>query len=144
MKLLRTDGGLIFEADVATVRDLVALAVKGGVNLHYANLRGADLRNANLCGADLYKADLFGANLSYTNLRGAQLEGAKNITQWQSPQGGKRLCYSVNHTGRVKHQIGCFWGDTEEAARAIQAKYGKDSIYERVMRLNAEALGEDL
>jgi len=38
------------------------------------------------------------------------------------------------------HQLGCFWGDTEQALKAIRGKYGIASLYERVLLLNEESL----
>lgn len=54
-----------------TVKKTVEEAVKRGISLCSAYLRGADLRGANLHGSDLC-----GSNLSDANLRGADLSGA--------------------------------------------------------------------
>jgi hypothetical protein len=107
----------------------------GGDTLEDANLRGADLE-----GADLEDADLRGAYLEGANLRGAYLRGAKSILQWQSPQGEKRICYSVKHADCIIHKLGCFWGNTDEAITAIRRKYGDNSMYEQLLKLNAQAL----
>ena len=130
-----------------------------GANLSRANLYGADLREANLYGADLREANLYGANLSRANLSeadlsradlrganlsGASLERAKGILQWQAPQGIKRICYSVKHDNCIMHQLGCFWGTTEEAVEAIRKKYGEGSLYEEFLLLQVKALEAEL
>jgi uncharacterized protein YjbI with pentapeptide repeats len=107
-----------------------------GANLECADLEGADLAGANLEGANLYGADLRGANLY-----GADLEGARGILQWQSPQGEKRICYSVKAEDCVMHKLGCFWGTTDEAVEAIRNKYGEGSLYEKFLLMQVEALG---
>jgi len=109
-------------------------------NLGLANLSETNLSEADLSGADLYGANLSGANLSEADLSGADLSGAIGATQWQAPLGDKRICISVSHGDKVMHKIGCFWGDTDEVAAAIIKKYGENSLYEKIMRLNAEAL----
>lgn len=161
----RYTGEVIFSGDYETTRQCVEAALSSEADLLEADLREADLRwanfreadlrwanlsGANLSGADLRGADLSGANLSGAALRGADLSGAAlrganlqgvaGAIQWQAPQGCKRICLSVVHGDKVMHKIGCFWGDTDEAAAAIIKNYGENSIYEKIMRLNAEAL----
>ncbi len=114
-------------------------------NLESANLVGAKLFGANLVGANLTYAKLEGANLTGTDLRGAYLEdsnikGAKGVLQWNSPQGSKRTCYSVKHKDCVMHKLGCFWGNTVEALDAIRNKYGENSLYEKFLLMQVEAL----
>ena len=116
----RYTGEIIFSGDYETMRECVEDAL-----CSEASLRGADLHNADLRGADL---------------SGANLSGATGAIQWQAPRGCKRVCISVAHGDKVMHKIGCFWGDTDEAAAAIIKKYGENSLYEKIMRLNAEAL----
>jgi hypothetical protein len=116
-----------------------------GADLVDAYLRGADLRSANLVdadlrGADLEDANLYGANLEDADLYGANLSSARGIIHWQSPLGEKRICYSVKHNDYVMHQLGCFWGDTDEAIDAIREKYGDDSLYEKFLLIQVEAL----
>ena len=116
-----------------------------GANLREANLRDADLSGANLFGAYLRDANLFGANLREANLcgadlAGADLSGAKGIIQWQAPQGEKRICYSVKHDDCVMHKLGCFWGSTDKAVKAIRKKYDEDSLYEKFLLMQVEAL----
>ena len=111
-----------------------------GANLRYANLYGANLYGAYLTGANLYGAYLEGANLEGANLEGANLVGATGILQWQSPQGLKRICYSVKHDDCVMHKLSCFWGTTDEAVEAIRKKYGEGSLYEQFLLMQAEAL----
>jgi hypothetical protein len=38
------------------------------------------------------------------------------------------------------HKLGCFWGTTEQAIKAIRKKYGNDSMYEQLLVLNTQAL----
>mgnify|MGYP000553505755 CR=1 FL=1 len=91
-----------------------------------------------LVGANLSDADLRGADLSAANLR-----GAKNILQWQSPLGEKRICYSVKHSDCVMHQLGCHWGDTQSTVDAIIKRYGENSLYERYVWLADSALNKE-
>ena len=65
-----------YEKDDNSVRDTVEEAVKQGVSLCKADLRGASLYGANLREADLRGAYLYGANLCEANLCGANLRGA--------------------------------------------------------------------
>jgi len=84
-------GKVLFEAAVATVKELLLAALLAGADLSgadlsyaglsyadlsYAGLSYAGLSYANLSGANLSYADLSGANLSYANLSGANLSGA--------------------------------------------------------------------
>ena len=112
-----------------------------GAHLHGANLEGADLKGAYLYGANLAGAYLKGAYLYDADLAGAHLHGARGILQWQSPQGEKRICYSVKAEDCVMHKLGCFWGATDEAVEAIRKKYGEGSLYEKFLLMQAEALG---
>lgn len=114
-----------------------------GAALFGVDFTGADLEGANLAGANLIGANLAGANLRDTYLRGADLCGAKGILQWQSPQGCRRVCYSVKHRNCVMHRLECFWGTTEEAVEAIRKKYGENSLYEKFLLLQAEALEKE-
>ena len=85
---------------------------------------------------------LINANLGGADLSGANLSGATGITQWLAPQGMKRICFSVKHDECIMHNlVGCFWGDTQEAVKAIREKYGKNSLYEQFLLLQAKALG---
>ena len=112
-----------------------AKANLAGANLEGANLEGADLEGAYLAGANLEGANLYGADLY-----GAYLTGATGILQWQSPQGLKRICYSVKHDDCVMHKLSCFWGTTDEAVEAIRKEYGEGSLYEQFLLMQAEAL----
>ena len=96
MDILSITGQVLFSAAATIIKDALVEAVKKGVNLDCADLRGANLcgadprsanlRSANLCGADLRSAnlrsanlcgaDLCGANLCWANLCGANLRGA--------------------------------------------------------------------
>lgn len=136
----RYTGEVIFSGDYETTRQCVEAALSSGADLSEADLSGADLSRANLSGADLIGASFRGASFRGASLRGADLQGVAGAIQWQAPQGCKRICLSVVHGDKVMHKIGCFWGDTDEAAAAIIKNYGENSIYEKIMRLNAEAL----
>ena len=68
-----------YEKENNTIKDTLIEAVKRGVNLKEAYLRGADLRGANLNGANLIGADLNNANLKGAYLIGAYLIGADLI-----------------------------------------------------------------
>ena len=141
----RYTGEVIFSGDYETTRQCVEAALSSGADLSEADLSEADLSRANLSGADLIGANLSRANLRWADLSRAylsraNLQGVAGAIQWQAPQGCKRICLSVVHGDKVMHKIGCFWGDTDEAAAAIIKNYGENSIYEKIMRLNAEAL----
>ena len=74
-------GGVLFSAEVTTVKDAVEAALKAraslsGADLSLADLSGASLSGANLSGANLSRANLSGANLSDANLSRADLSGA--------------------------------------------------------------------
>jgi hypothetical protein len=119
-----------------------------GCDLRFANLENSYLKGANLKGADLSCCDLTfanlrGANLRGVNLRDADLRSTKGVIQWQSPVGMKRICYSVKHNDCVMHNLGCFWGDTDKAVTAIREKYGDDSLYEKFLLMQVEALEEE-
>ena len=111
-----------------------------GAYLRDVNLQGAYLRFVNLRYAYLRYAYLHGTDLHGAYLHGADLRGARGILQWQAPQGEKRICYSVKHDDCVMHKIECFWGTTDEALGAIRKKYGEDSLYEKFLLMQVEAL----
>jgi hypothetical protein len=124
--------------------------IEGGVqaDLENADLKGVNLKNSylggsNLKGADLRGAKLYGAKLNTADLHGAYLSSTRGIIQWQSPVGIKRTCYSVKHDDCVMHQLGCFWGDTDEAIEAIRQYYGSNSLYEKFLLMQVEALEEE-
>ena len=114
-----------------------------GFDLSEVNFHGANLSGANLNITDLKKTNLRGANLSGACLYKVNLYDAEGILQWQSPQGKKRICYSVKHDDCVMHKLGCFWGTTEEAVTAIRKKYGERSLYEQALVLMAKCLEEE-
>ena len=66
LQIKNTLGALLYEAEAASIGDLLALAVRDGANLRGANLRGADLGGANLYGAYLSGANLSGATIIET------------------------------------------------------------------------------
>jgi hypothetical protein len=110
-------------------------------NLAGAYLRDANLRGVNLGGAYLRCANFHGADLSDAYLGDANFHGAGGLLQWQTPQGEKRICYSVKHNDCVMHRLGCFWGTTDEAVEAIRNKYGMGSLYEQFLLMQVQALG---
>jgi len=69
-------GKVIFRYPDTTMKETLEAAVKEGVDLSLADLRGADLTDANLAGAILRGADLSQANLTGANLTGANLRDA--------------------------------------------------------------------
>jgi len=96
--------------------------------LRGANLSGADLRDAYLRGANLSDANLSGAYLSGADLSGAKLVGERPILQI-SPLGSRNdtLLALITSSGlRVK--TGCFYGDREEFAAAIEDTHG-DTVH---------------
>ena len=115
-------------------------AVFHGANLSDAYLGGANFSGVNLRYANLGGADLRGANLRYADLQGTVFYGAKGIIQWQAPQGEKRICYSIKYDDCVMHKLGCFWGATDEAVKAIRKKYGAGSLYEKFLLMQVEGL----
>jgi hypothetical protein len=124
----RWNGTVIYTSDeVSSIKELVEKAVKDGVDLYGADLEGAYLRYINLEGADL---------------RGANLEGAKNIVSFQCGD-YNRISYGVKHDSKVFFQIGCFWGNTDQAIIVIRDKYGENSYYEKLILLYTEMLIEE-
>lgn len=59
----------------------------------------------------------------------ADLEGAYSIFSFGPIGEEKRICFLVKHENTIMFQLGCFWGDAEEAKEAVAKKYGKDSYY---------------
>ena len=110
-----------------------------GANLRGAYLEDADLRDANLRDADLSGADLEDAYLEGANLEGANLRDAKNIKSFQCGE-YNRMSYAVKHENKTMFQIGCFWGNTEEAIIKAKEKYGEDSDYEKLIRIYDEIM----
>ena len=60
-----------------TVKEAVEYAVRKGISLKDADLRGMNLRNMDLSNADLSGADFRCSDLSHSNLSGACLRNAK-------------------------------------------------------------------
>ena len=67
---------IIYKDEAKSRKNTVQNAIKNGISLSYADLRGANLRGADLSDADLRFADLWFADLRGANLRGADLSGA--------------------------------------------------------------------
>ena len=118
-----------------------------GANLRGANLRGADLRYANLCEANLCDADLTDAILHDANLReadltGADLCGAVGIFSFGPMGENSRIGYAVQHKDGPMFALGCFWGNLQETRKAIVAKYGARSLYEKQIILAGKIVME--
>ena len=125
---------VLFENDSDNMRDCLAAAIEGSVNLGYANfsranLSDANLSGANLSGADLSRADLIRADLSDANLSGADLSRADlNRADLNSCTGNRSeiksiftfKTYPITYTDKVM-QIGCErhelseWWDFDDA-----------------------------
>jgi len=117
-----------------------------GANLYEANLSGANLREANLSGANLREANLSGAYLSGADLYGANLTGAylyrANAIISFGPIGKeKRIGYAwLDKDGKAVIKLGCHEANLKDTVKAIQAKYGKKSTYEAVVKVCVEEL----
>ena len=107
-----------------------------------ANLRGANLHGANLSGAYLHGANLSGADLSGAYLYGANLGGAEGIVSFGPIGKNGRIGYAVQHTDGPMFALGCFWGDLKDTRAAIVAKYGKNSLYEKMIILAGKIVME--
>jgi hypothetical protein len=103
-----------------------------GAYLSGANLHGADLSGAYLTRADLRNANLSGADLSGANLHGADLSGAVGVYQFGPIGREGRIGYAVSSADGAMIALGCHWGTLAETRKAIVAKYGKGSLYEKL------------
>lgn len=103
--------------DDDTIKQALEQAVKAGVSLHKADLRGADLEGADLWGADLRDADLRDADLGGAQLTGANLQGADltGANLWGADLTGANL-QGVDLTGAN------LWGVNLEGADLEGAK----------------------
>jgi hypothetical protein len=111
-----------------------------GADLTWTNLEGANLTRADLSDADLTNANLTGVNLGGANLYGANLTEATGIVSFGPVGYRKRIGLAVKHDDTVYVQLGCFWGTQDEAVKAIRAKYGEKSIYERFSLVACEVV----
>jgi hypothetical protein len=102
-----------------------------------ANLSGADLRDANLSGADLSGANLSGADLSR-----ADLSGAAGVYQFGPIGETGRIGYAVVSADGPMFALGCHWGNLTDTRKAIVAKYGKGSLYEKQVILAGKIVME--
>ena len=73
MEIKNLEGEIIYKDKSKTIKTTLQNAIKKGINLHWADLRGANLCEADLCFANLRCANLTDANLYNSNLRGANL-----------------------------------------------------------------------
>jgi hypothetical protein len=110
--------------------------------LHGADLTGANLTGAYLSGANLTGANLTGADLSRADLYGAYLSGAKGIVSFGPVGTEGRIGYAVQHKDGPMFALGCFWGNLAETRKAIVAKYGKNSLYEKMIVLAGKIVME--
>jgi len=127
-------------------------AILRGAILRGAILRGADLYEANLIGANLIEADLSGANLSMANLYGANLRmailhradlrGSKGFISF-GPIGEGRIGYAVQHADGPMFALGCHWGNLKDTRAAIVTKYGRNSLYEKMIILAGKIVMEE-
>lgn len=76
MKVFRSDGVLLFNAEGLNLKETLIAARDKGIKLFGANLRNADLSRTDLHKIELFNADLSGANLWKANLSEANLERA--------------------------------------------------------------------
>jgi hypothetical protein len=118
-----------------------------GANLYRANLSGADLSGADLYGANLYRANLYradlsGADLYGANLSGADLYGAIGVYQFGPIGREGRIGYTISSADGAMIALGCHWGTLAETRKAIVAKYGKNSLYEKQVVLAAKIVME--
>jgi hypothetical protein len=124
---------------------LTTSTMEGRANLSGANLSDADLRGANLSRADLSRADLGRADLSGADLRGADLSranlsGAMGVYQFGPIGETGRIGYAVVSADGPMFALGCHWGNLADTRKAIVAKYGKNSLYEKQVVLAAKIL----
>ena len=97
----------------------------------------ADLRDANLsC------AYLSGANLSGADLSRADLSGAAGVYQFGPIGETGRIGYAVVSADGPMFALGCHWGNLTDTRKAIVAKYGKGSLYEKQVILAGKIVME--
>ena len=111
-------------------------------DLRYADLRHADLSDADLRDANLSDANLSGANLCRANLCEADLCGAVGIFSFGPMGENSRIGYAVQHKDGPMFALGCFWGNLQETRKAIVAKYGARSLYEKQIILAGKIVME--
>ena len=89
MKILKLNGGVIFESEHKTLRETVECAVRQKVSLRRADLREAKLWRANLREANLQEADLWGTVLCDANLHDAQITYRGRTVKVKFEEAGK-------------------------------------------------------
>ena len=102
----------------------------------------ADLSGADLSGAVLSRADLSGANLSGADLSRADLSGAAGVYQFGPIGETGRIGYAVVSADGPMFALGCHWGNLTDTRKAIVAKYGKGSLYEKQVILAGKIVME--
>jgi hypothetical protein len=100
----------------------------------------ADLSHANLSDAYLSRADLSGADLRGADLSRANLSGAMGVYQFGPIGETGRIGYAVASADGPMFALGCHWGNLADTRKAIVAKYGKNSLYEKQVVLAAKIL----
>mgnify|MGYP001271592085 CR=1 FL=1 len=88
------------------------------------------------------RADLTGAYLTGADLTGAYLTGAYGIYQFGPIGETGRIGYAVAHTDGAMFSLGCHWGNLAETRKAIVAKYGRNSLYEKQVVLAGKIVME--
>ena len=136
---------------------LTTSTMEGRADLRNADLSGADLRDADLScanlscaylsgadlsGADLSCAYLSGADLSGADLSGADLSGAMGVYQFGPIGETDRIGYAVASADGPMFALGCHWGNLVDTRKAIVAKYGRNSLYEKQVVLAGKIVME--
>ena len=82
------------------------------------------------------------ANLREADLTGADLCGAVGIFSFGPMGENSRIGYAVQHKDGPMFALGCFWGNLQETRKAIVAKYGARSLYEKQIILAGKIVME--
>ena len=105
-------------------------------------MSGADMSEANMSEANMSGANMSEADMRWANMSEADMSEAEKIMSFQAGN-LNRVCYAVKHENCVMFQLGCFWGTSTEAIKAINKKYGKGSSYVKLIRLYTKILNEE-
>jgi hypothetical protein len=131
----------VISAKGGTRADLTCAYLRGAY-LRGADLRGADLRGADLTCAYLTRAYLTRADLRGADLTGADLTGAIGVYAFGPIGKEGRIGYAVNSADGPMFALGCHWGNLADTRKAIVAKYGKGSLYEKQVVLAGKIVME--
>ena len=88
------------------------------------------------------RANLSGANLSDADLSGANLSDAIGVYAFGPIGKFDRIGYAVTSEDGPMFALGCHWGNLAETRKAIVAKYGKGSLYEKQVVLAGKIVME--